>query len=119
MVYKVVARDKRTNVQVQKKVYTTDAGFKRYGTEIIQRWGIFYDISVFKQINDKWVSVNEEPQIDLDKDLIISREDVDNIKLDLEDLLEYLDRIVHANCAYDIYSHLIDRIETIQRVFDE
>ena len=50
-------------------------------------------------------------------DLIICREDVDNISLDLDNLRAYLDKEVHP-LDYKVYSHLVDSVEVLQRVFE-
>jgi len=63
--YKVVGRHREIVLQppwrngkpltiAKKTVYVTEKDFNRYSPELILRWIRFYDVEVYKFIDDKW-----------------------------------------------------------------
>lgn len=122
-----MAKDKETNRQYKKWTYTTQKGFDTYSPDIIKRWGRFYNMIVEKQLNDEWVDIDFEPVnindvIDTepeDEDLELSGEDVGNILADLDAFRDYANSEIHSRCDYDIYSYVIDKLDALERVFQD
>jgi len=61
--YKVVSKSKHNGNQIKKKVYVNEKTFKRYSPDIIKRWGWHYDIEVYKFINNTWVKIKTENNV--------------------------------------------------------
>jgi hypothetical protein len=52
--YKVVARNTITGRQYKKWEYVTKEKYDKYGTDIIKRYNLYYDMEVYKMENAKW-----------------------------------------------------------------
>jgi len=52
-------------------------------------------------------------------EICFDEEEIKNILLGFEDDREYLNNEVHKRCDYDIYSRLMDRLDAVERMFEE
>lgn len=52
-------------------------------------------------------------------EICFDEEEIENILLDLEDDRKYLNEEIHKRCDYDIYSRLMDRLDSIEGMFEE
>lgn len=62
---------------------------------------------------------SEETEETEDLSVELGDEEVRNVLADLDALRDYLNSEVHPNCEYNIYTHLIDVVDSLERVFEK
>lgn len=53
--FKIIGRNPETKRQEKKRIYTCRDDFEKYKDDLIKRYNYYYDVEIYKQINDnKW-----------------------------------------------------------------
>ena len=60
--FKIIGRNKTTNRQDKKTIYTSEADFIKYKDDIIRRWTTYMNlnIEIYELENEEWVQIREQ-----------------------------------------------------------
>jgi hypothetical protein len=58
--FKIIGRNPKTNLQVKKRVYTSEADYLKYKDKLIKRYKSYLNVECY-ELQDEWTLINKEP----------------------------------------------------------
>jgi len=77
-------------------------------------------MSLINSFSDEYSGMYDTPEEPEEpRSLELCQEDLDNLDMTFDEIRDYLNAEVHKRCDYDIYCYLMDKLDAVERVFND